>query len=49
MSFAIASNAACDGFVDPYVPRSAIPTDPVLKPSACAPMTLRSIPPYRPS
>ena len=32
-----------------YVPRSAIPTEPVLKPIACAPITLRSMPPKRPS
>ena len=33
----------------PYVPRSAMPTEPVLNPSACAPTTFRSIPPKRPS
>ena len=31
------------------VPSSATPTDPVLKPRACAPTTLRSTPPNRPS
>ena len=37
------------GSADSYVPTSAIPTEPVLKPPAWAPMTFRSIPPPRPS
>ena len=49
MSRAMASWAAGDGAVLPYVPRSAMPTDSVLKPRACAPITFLSTPPKRPS
>ena len=41
--------AAAGGFAVWKLPISAIPTLPVLNPSACAPITLRVMPPYRPS
>jgi hypothetical protein len=44
-SAAIASIAFALGLADPYAPSSATPTEPVLKPSACAPTTFRSTPP----
>ena len=48
-SFTSASVSARVGGAAEWFPISATPTVPVLKPSECAPITFRSIPPARPS
>jgi hypothetical protein len=47
--FASAVCAATGGGASEYVPITATPTEPVLKPSAWAPITFFSTPPNRPS
>ena len=45
----IASSEALETYASSKLPSTATPTEPVLKPRVCAPTTVASTPPARPS